>query len=239
MRKSIPFIFFLISSLLFFLGSTALAGLLGPAEVPYNDPVGIGIARPQFMLQVVSSIPGKHAAAFTNTDGIGVGIGGIPEFAFGSIQAFNNNLKDKNKYIHLFLNKFGGNVVVGDPWSDQHNSLLDVFGAVTADGFNTRSDLRLKKNITTIESALDIVSALRGVEFEWQANIPEERLNGKNIGLIAQEVESVLPEVVSTDDQGYKSIAYGNLVAVLIEAVKGLKEQNEELRIRIEALEGR
>ena len=67
-----------------------------------------------------------------------------------------------------------------------------------------------------------------------QRNFPDTR----QIGLIAQDVEKVLPELVHTDSDGYKSLSYDKLTAVLVEAVKELKAQNEKLQARVEALEG-
>jgi hypothetical protein len=79
------------------------------------------------------------------------------------------------------------------------------------------SDMRLKKNIVTIDSALDKVKALRGVYYN-RIDVPEKRL----IGLIAQEVQPILPEVVFEDntEEKMKSLAYQNMVALLIEAMK-------------------
>jgi hypothetical protein len=94
-------------------------------------------------------------------------------------------------------------------------------GQLTATDLNSSSDKRLKKNIKTVTSALDTVDALRGVSFEWKEG------NGKAIGLIAQEVQEVLPEIVSTDDNGYLSIRYNNVVGVLVEAIKELKADFE------------
>jgi hypothetical protein len=94
-------------------------------------------------------------------------------------------------------------------------------GQVTAADINSSSDKRLKKNIKTVTSALDTVNALRGVTFDWKEG------NGKAIGLIAQEVQEVLPEIVSTDDNGYLGIRYTNVVGVLVEAIKELKADFE------------
>jgi len=110
------------------------------------------------------------------------------------------------------------------------------------------SDRRFKQNITPIASALDKVTKLQGVSFTWnRAAFPARNFSaGKEIGLIAQDVESVIPEVVLTDAEGYKSITYDKLTAVLIEAVKELKTQmNSQDSIikgqsaRIKALEAR
>jgi hypothetical protein len=94
-------------------------------------------------------------------------------------------------------------------------------GQLTATDLNSSSDKRLKKNIKTVTSALDTVNALRGVSFDWKEG------NGKAIGLIAQEVQAVLPEIVSADDNGYLGIRYNNVVGVLVEAIKELKAEFE------------
>mgnify|MGYP003640150473 CR=1 FL=1 len=98
---------------------------------------------------------------------------------------------------------------------------------LSAGNFNTTSDIRLKDNIRTFESAMDVVSQLRGVRFAWKETGVE------TVGLIAQEVEKVLPELIGTNaDTGLKSVSYANMVAVLIEAVKELKAEIEELKKR-------
>ncbi len=122
-------------------------------------------------------------------------------------------------------------------------------GDLRANSYNNLSDKRLKKNIKTI-SGLDTIMKMRGVTFDWKES-------GKStVGLIAQEVEKVLPDLVSTSETtGLKAVAYSNVVAPLIEAVKelktekdseilalkkenkALKESLEELMLRVEALE--
>lgn len=105
--------------------------------------------------------------------------------------------------------------------------VIDNTGAITV-----TSDERLKENITTIEGGLDKVSNLRGVEYDLKAT------GTHHLGVIAQEVEQVLPELVSTNDDGIKSVAYQNLTAVLIEAVKELKGEISELRAELNQLKG-
>ena len=77
------------------------------------------------------------------------------------------------------------------------------------------------------------VTNLRGVEFDYIAS------GDHNIGIIAQELEGVLPELVHSGEDDIKSVAYGNLTAVLIEAVKELKKENDALSARIKSLEDR
>lgn len=97
-------------------------------------------------------------------------------------------------------------------------------GVVSATEFSATSDIRVKQDILTIENALDKVSQLRGVSYK----IKDSGLD--NIGLIAQEVELVLPQVVRDNDQGFKSVTYGNIVGLLIEAIKELKQEIDELK---------
>lgn len=94
---------------------------------------------------------------------------------------------------------------------------ISISGEITAQDVNSTSDLRLKMNVNPIEGALDKVLKLAGVEFDWVNN------NKRSIGVVAQQVEEVLPELVHTNDSGYKSVSYGNLTALLIEAIKELK----------------
>ena len=102
---------------------------------------------------------------------------------------------------------------------------LDVNGTIRASGdVIAYSDVRVKENIKTIDNSLEKVSKLRGVEFNKIGD------NEKSIGVIAQEIEDVIPEVVKTDDQGMKSVAYGNISGLLIEAIKELKQEVEELK---------
>ncbi len=89
------------------------------------------------------------------------------------------------------------------------------------------SDERLKENISNIPNALEKVESLRGVEFDWNDN--QEVYEGHDIGVIAQDVEKVLPEIVENRDNGYKAVKYEKLTAVLIEAVKELSARVKEL----------
>ena len=107
--------------------------------------------------------------------------------------------------------------------ANTHTALLynPSIGTLFATDFDSTSDERLKKNIKPIEGALNKVSKLVGVEFDWV------NTDKKSIGVIAQQVEEVVPELVHTNSKGYKSVSYGNLVALLIEAIKELSENTK------------
>jgi hypothetical protein len=103
------------------------------------------------------------------------------------------------------------------------------------------SDLRFKREITSYPSMLDRVVRLRPVQFYWRATEFTERGFGgaREDGLIAQEVEQVLPELVSTDAEGYKAVNYSKLPLLTIQAVKELKAENDRLKEQNAALERR
>jgi hypothetical protein len=97
------------------------------------------------------------------------------------------------------------------------------------------SDKRLKDNIKPIENSLEKVNKLTGYEFDW--NDKQDVYEGHDIGVIAQEVEEVAPEIVATrEHDGYMAIKYEKLTALLINAVNELTEQNKEFRSEIEVL---
>ena len=107
---------------------------------------------------------------------------------------------------------------------------------------STVSDKRLKENITTINNALDKVQALRGVEYDWTAT---SRKGTHDIGLVAQEVEEVLPELVTEhelctgefggegNEKTFKTVNYDKMVGVLIEAIKEQQVQIDELKTKL------
>jgi hypothetical protein len=93
------------------------------------------------------------------------------------------------------------------------------------------SDKRLKENITPIANALEKVRSLTGVEFDWKEETKSVHgYEGHDVGVIAQDVQAVLPEAVRTNDTGYLSVRYEKMIALLIEA-------NKELATRVEQLE--
>jgi hypothetical protein len=119
--------------------------------------------------------------------------------------------------------------VVGNGTIDFGSEDLTTAGVASATQFTATSDARLKQNVVVIEGALAIVEQLRGVRFEW--NDESKRASvGPQVGVIAQEMELVLPEVVRTSSCGTKSVDYDKLTAVLIEAVKALAAEVKGLR---------
>lgn len=119
----------------------------------------------------------------------------------------------------------GTNIGIGTTVPSQK---LEVSGKIRSNGINETSDIRFKKEIKQVPDALGKTLALTGVNYKWKI----EEFPAKNfddllqMGLIAQDVEKVVPEVVVTDENGYKSVEYSKLVALLIEAIK---EQDKKI----------
>ncbi|MBI4947766.1 MAG: tail fiber domain-containing protein [Bacteroidetes bacterium] len=133
-----------------------------------------------------------------------------------------------NRYA-LVTEANAGNVGIG---TTSPTYKLHVIGKIKTDDIDETSDERLKKNIVTIDNALTKVETIRGVYFNWRSDEYKDRNfdTTKQIGVIAQEIEKIIPEVVSTDADGYKSVEYSKLVGLLIEAIKELKIENTTLK---------
>ena len=115
-------------------------------------------------------------------------------------------------------------------------SWLPTGNATIVGTLTQSSDIRLKTGIAEIENPLEKITSLSGVTYYWKDASKDQ---SKQIGLIAQDVEKVFPEAVATDSNGMKSVAYGNLVAPLIEAVKAQQKKIEELEKQVEILKAR
>jgi hypothetical protein len=135
---------------------------------------------------------------------------------------------------YSLLNGTTGNFGIGTTSPDY---ALHVVGDIFASGDVTcSSDIRLKSNIQKLELSkeqMNKIDNLRGVTFTRDT----ETDNIKHIGFIAQEIEEVFPELVSTDkNNGLKSIAYGNITAVLLEYIKELKNEINNLNHKVDEL---
>ena len=107
------------------------------------------------------------------------------------------------------------------------------------------SDIRLKENIRPIESALFKINKLNGVYFNWKnedeldkAHLNDNRAGKKDVGLIAQDVKKVLPEVIKERDEGYLAVNYEKIVPLLIQGIKEQQEQIDELKQEVKKLKG-
>ncbi|MFA5363528.1 MAG: tail fiber domain-containing protein [Candidatus Omnitrophota bacterium] len=125
------------------------------------------------------------------------------------------------------------------------NGGFTVTGAVQINGngnvtgtWSAASDARLKKNVKNLSGVLKKIQNINPVAFEWRVDeFPAKKLDeGRQIGIIAQDVEKDFPELVRTDSEGYKALDYNKFTAVLLEAVKEQQKQIEKLEKEIAAL---
>ncbi len=181
--------------------------------VAHNGNVGIGVETPGKTLDVDGTV---RATSYL----IGNSIIGSSTDSYWS-----NGTSDGT--IHYTGGKVGIGTsapeaaldIKGDVKIEQN---LSVTGNVTAANFPSSSDIRYKKNISPITTPLEKIKALTGVTYEWkQSDFPDRNFSERTqIGVVAQELEKVFPELVHTDSEGYKAVSYDKLSAVLIEAVK-------------------
>jgi type VI protein secretion system component Hcp len=134
----------------------------------------------------------------------------------------------------IMAQDLGTTVGIGSPSTGPK---LWVDGDICATGsIGPCSDARYKKNVEDIESAVELISNLRGVRFDWRTDEFEDKhfSDRRQVGMIAQEVEKVVPEVVSKDDDGNYYMDYARLTPILIEAVKEQQKTIESLQERLE-----
>lgn len=140
-----------------------------------------------------------------------------------------------------------GNVVIGNATgfigiggAVNASYKMTVTGKVKSTGINETSDERLKKNFESIEGSLDKVMAMAGKYYDWRiSEFPNLGLSeGRQVGVIAQEMEKILPEVVTTGEDGFKAVEYGHIVPVLIEAIKEQQAIIAGQQEKLTALEG-
>ena len=179
-----------------------------------NDKVKVGVGTTALIVEGDARITGILTAI--SFFGDGSGLSGV---SAGST-VFNDNSTNQD-YYPLFTDITTGTITASGI-STSKLTYNPSTGAMTAVDFNSTSDQNLKENIQTIENSLEIVSQLRGVSFDWKEN-------GKSsYGVIAQELEEVLPELVKQGE--IKSVNYNGLVGILIEAIKELKVEINELK---------
>jgi hypothetical protein len=156
--------------------------------------------------------------AYSNNGG-----GAIMSFHRGGQYAVNFGLDSDN------VMRIGGWSASANRWQLDMSGNMTVAGDVTA-----YSDARVKENVKTIENALDKTLALRGVSY----NRTDSGDTKTKIGVIAQETLEVVPEVVNQDNDGMYNVSYGNMTALLIEAIKEQQAQIEDLKSEIKKLRG-
>jgi hypothetical protein len=208
-------------------GATGLTGAIG-ATGPQGPAGAAGATGLQGPAGVAGATGPQGPIGLTGPAGAtgATGAQGPTGLIASGTTAGNTAYWDGTAWVTNSSNIFnnGGNVGIG---TTTPTVKLEVNGRLKTQGINELSDARYKKDIQTLTNALANIEKLRGVSYDWkQAEFPEKNFDAKHqIGLIAQELELVYPELVNTDADGYKSVDYSKLVAVLIEAVKEQQAQ--------------
>lgn len=170
---------------------------------------GLGVAKA--VVAASATITGGLTVNSSNTTGTGIKL------------SDDGDIVDNNDAYCTFRFTSGVRIMNGSGTAGTSPRItLGSDGSITAtSNITAYSDIRLKSNIRTIDNALNKTNKLRGVYYDKDS--------APSLGIIAQEVEAVLPEVVFDNSDGYKSVAYGNIVGLLIEAIKELSAKVEKL----------
>ncbi|MGK7892668.1 MAG: tail fiber domain-containing protein [Xenococcus sp. (in: cyanobacteria)] len=198
----------------------ATGGAVDGQEIMRLEPsgsVGIGMTNPSAKLQVRGTF-GLESATGSELWNLNVDSSGNLTFNSNAATGGTNR---------LFINDDNGNVGIGNTNPTQK---LVVNGNVQANNVTVPSDLRYKEDIATIDNSLNKVLSMRGVRYQLRTqDFPQQEFSDDSqIGFIGQELESILPEVVFTDSEGYKSLDYSRLAPVLVEAIKEQQQLIEQ-----------
>ena len=193
-------------------------------RITQDGNVGIGTTSPSSVLHINTGSGTSNAntvfidrASSSDYSAITFATAGtvnwsVGQNSAGAFEIFRNGLASKTRF------------------SLNHAGTLTIKDDIIA--FGSPSDKRLKENIKPIQSALDKVCKLQGVKFDWKENDSILEIK-KDIGFIAQDVQKVLPELVRVKDDGMLSLRHQGIVPVLLEAIKELKQEVEELKKQI------
>lgn len=216
--------------------STTPVNATGSAErmrIASNGNVGIG-GTPIYKLDVIGSLGNIPRIYSRTTDGSLTRLGLQSTNRHWSISNYGTqfnpqgsfNIADETSGIVRLTITTGGN--------------LNFNGTATkpgGGGWGNSSDVRLKKNIEPMAGALEKMLALRGVTFEWKEPQKQGNQTGFQMGMVGQEVEKIFPEWVSQDSEGMRVVSIRGFEALTVEAVRELKQQNDQLRAQLGAQE--
>jgi len=184
-----------------------------------NGNVGIGITNPSAPLSFPASLGKKISLYPGGTGEVGMAVQG------NDFRLYTDNAFAK---VSIGYSQYAG---------DFYQNNLDIFanGNATLRGILTQnSDIRLKRNIIPLENSLSHLTQLNGYHYYWKSTTNDQSIQ---IGLIAQEVQKLFPELVKENEKGELSVNYSGLIPVMIESIKEQQQQTKSLQQKVEALE--
>lgn len=196
-----------------------------------NGNVGIGVSTPNATLDIMgpSTLQQLRLRSTTN-DFVRIRMfNAVNSVPFWDIASITHASLSPNAYMNFFYSASGGTGI--NVLSLQGNGNATLAGVLTQN-----SDARLKKNIRQLHNVLPLLQELNGYQYNWKDDWREQ---DTQTGLLAQEVEKVLPELVKEDDNGTKSVNYTGLIPYLLEAIKTLGEENKIIRKEIDQLKSK
>ena len=208
-------------------GSNIASGTISAARVATLNQDTTGNAATATALETARTIGGVSFDGSANINLPGVNQSGTQDTSGTATNATNITLAAESSdttCFPVFATAATGNQA---PKTSSNLTYDSVDEILSCTDFNTTSDINLKKDIEIIPNANEILNQINGVNFTWIKS------NKPSIGIIAQEIEKVLPQLVNErTDTGTKSVNYNGLIGVLIEAVKELSQRVEELERR-------
>ena len=197
--------------------SSIPAGIVsGSSQVSLGSASGNIALATQTTGDYVASLVASTGVTITNNSGENA----TPSIAIGQAVATSSNVQFNSLGVGMAASATAGRI-------DATNDVVAF----------SSSDIRFKENIVPIENALDKISKISGNTYDWKAeNKIEHGYEGNDVGVIAQEIEAVLPQLVQTRESGFKAVKYDKLVALLIEGIKEQQTQIHSLTIEIEKL---
>lgn len=211
-----------------------LASVAGTSYVTASDGnIGIGTTIPTSKLNVVGVVSATSFYGQSATFSSNVSIASSASIA-GSLSLANVNssgiITSTGINVGSAVTITSGGINVNSGSLNVGSGGINVTGIITATDFNATSDRNLKENIKIVIDPIEKISKINGVEFSWKSS------KAQSIGVIAQELEEIFPELVTQNDS-HKTVNYNGLIGVLIEAVKEQQKQINSLKEHIEKLD--
>ena len=207
--------------------------------------IGIGTAGPNALVELSvpsAAVNGTKGLKIINQSGTVVVLeNGVSNDSYVGTTSSSKFHVRTNNLNRLSISQ-GGNIGIGTTTPGQKLDIISGNGRVQS-GFNwlTNSDRRYKKNITSLQNSLSKILAIRGVRYDLKDDNNIKQNYGKHIGFIAQELEKEFPEFVVTEENGYKSVSYDKMTAVLVNAIKEqqqiIESQSNQLKNQTNKLE--